>query len=466
MKTTSLLPFFLALTAGPNLAPACLTEIERHGGHILTSLHKRQDSPPLSNDNTVPIGTGDRFNNGTLFPRGIGSRPYAQTQGQNLTGITQLETVYNVAEIKSALLGLQREYSSQVIYFELPHKTYQNATMFGAKVRSKIPKGQQSSNKGYRVLLEAAIHARERGGPDYTINFVSDLLYADKHSLPSITYGGVSYPLSQVRTALSLGIVIIPLVNPDGVSYDHSTNSCWRKNRNPLSSTPSEPYSIGIDLNRNFAPVWNFTNDLAPLDLPPASFDPSSETFAGTAPLSEPETKNIDWAMASFPDLTWFLDLHSMATIVLYGWGHDSNQVTDPQMNLLNPIYDHKRGIIPDQLTSPGAGYKEYIPQAEWDASILAAGHVASRMTDSTGRVYVAIQATSLYPTSGNSVDHGKWRKIAGKSKRSINGLVVEFGIANGEAECMFYPTAGMHRLNMIEVGVGLMELLGAAGRL
>lgn len=462
MRTITLLPLFLTSIT---TVTACLTEAELNGNIHHPSrtrpLMPRQsdDFPPPTNNGTVPVGTGDRFRNGTVPPRGIGSRNYTDTL--DLSTIPELSTVYSAAEIKSALLALQHTYPSQVEYLELPYKTYHNATMYGAKIRSSL----SDDNKGYKVLLESAIHARERGGPDYTINFISDLLYADAHSLPSLTYGGASYPLSQIRSVLSLGIIVIPLVNPDGVAHDQATNACWRKNRNPLSQIASDPEnSLGVDLNRNFPPVWNFTQALSPQAYAPASFDPSSEIFAGTAPLSEPETQNIDWVLANFPDLAWFLDLHSMATMVLFGWGHDSNQVTDPEMNLLDPKYDGIRGVLPDDPAN-NTVYKEYIPQSEWDAAAIAAARVAGRMTDATGRLYTPLQAPNLYPTSGSSVDHGRWRKAKGLSKKSVNGLVVEFGEPNYLAECPFYPDMVAHRMNMIEVGTGFMEFLMVAER-
>ncbi|KAM7207749.1 putative peptidase [Naviculisporaceae sp. PSN 640] len=461
-----LLPLFLA---GVSTVTGCLTEEERRGGHIRSSSHASH--PHLTNNGTVPVGTGDRFRNGTVPPRGIGSRDFSETL--NLTTIPELSTVYNVAEIKSALLALQRTYPSKVEYFELPYKTYHNATMYGAKIRSPfvgIPgpeKGKgQDDNKGYRVLLESGIHARERGGPDYTINFISDLLYADAHSLPALTYGGTSYPLSQVRSVLSQGIVVIPLVNPDGLAYDQATNACWRKNRNPASQVPSSPkFSIGVDLNRNFAPAWNFTQALAPDALNKAAWNSSTEDFAGTAPLSEPETQNIDWVMANFPDLAWFMDLHSMATAVIYGWAHDANQATDPDMNLFNPKYDGTRGSFPkypfNNRTLPI--YREYLSENEWNPAAMAASKVAQGMTyvvNSLTRQYQPMQAVHLYVSSGTSIDHGRWRKAKGLSKNSINGLAVEFGEYNWFSLCPFYPDLEHHRMNMMEVGAGYMEFL------
>ena len=79
------------------VASACLLEAEKNGGHILNciqALDRRQ-----TNQDFIPIGTGNRFHNGYIAPRGLGAYPTAI-----------FSSVYNVAEIKSAVQGLVREF--------------------------------------------------------------------------------------------------------------------------------------------------------------------------------------------------------------------------------------------------------------------------------------------------------------------------------------------------------------------
>lgn len=137
----------------------------------------------------------------------------------------------------------------------------------------------------YRLLtlisyLNSAIHARERGASDGLLYFIGDLLYANKNGV-GLKFGSKTYTNAQVKTALATGIVFVPLSNPDGVAYDQSSNSCWRKNRNPASSTGSAA-SIGVDLNRNFDFVWDFTTKFArSAQADVASTSPSDETYHG-----------------------------------------------------------------------------------------------------------------------------------------------------------------------------------------
>lgn len=107
-------------------------------------------------------------------------------------------------ELASGTRGLAQEFS--LPYFEAPHKTYENRTMFGLKV----PGSHSRVNTGYTVLLQARIHARERGGPDHLLNFIANLLWARREGT-GLTYGGSRFMAEEVHTALSAGIVVLPM---------------------------------------------------------------------------------------------------------------------------------------------------------------------------------------------------------------------------------------------------------------
>ena len=78
--------------------------------------------------------------------------------------------------------------------------------------------------------------------------------------------------------------------NPDGYEYTFTPgNRLWRKNMadNDADGVRGEP-NDGVDPNRNHATHWGLDNE-------GSSDDPLSETYRGTAPDSEPETKAIKW---------------------------------------------------------------------------------------------------------------------------------------------------------------------------
>ncbi|TDZ49565.1 Carboxypeptidase A2 [Colletotrichum trifolii] len=435
MKTAAAL-LLLAL-----LGEACLLPHEAAGRKVI-----RRQTP--STNTGVAIGTGDRFDGGKKFPRGLGSQPSG----------TNLESLLNVNEIKSAVRGLVNEYDIE--YFEAPFKTHQNATIYGARV------GGAGGNctDAYRVYFNAAIHARERGASDNIVYFISDLLYANKHGT-GLTYGGRTFTNCDVQRALSTGIVFTPLSNPDGVAYDQATGSCWRKNRNPAASG-GDPDAVGIDLNRNFDFLFDFLKDFAPSVGPNvASTNPGDETYHGEGPFSEAETKSIKWVMDEHKQVQWFVDIHSFTGTVLYNWGSDENQLRKPYMTFQNESYDAVRGLMPD-VPEDGGLYGEYLPTSDWSDKVYAAMRMGNAMDAAVGRHHEVQQSAYLYPTSGASDDYAYSRHFSDPSLSKIHGFTVEFGFGNYEADCPFYPTPDQYHSNMLETNAGFMEYLLAASEL
>ncbi len=80
-------------------------------------------------------------------------------------------------------------------------------------------------------------------------------------------------------------LYFVPVVNPDGYVYNQTTNpnggGLWRKNRRVNGGGV-----FGVDLNRNYGYRWGFDNV-------GSSPTPSSDTYRGPAPFSEPETSAI-----------------------------------------------------------------------------------------------------------------------------------------------------------------------------
>ncbi|KAI1122629.1 zinc carboxypeptidase [Nemania abortiva] len=418
----------LLLLAG--LGSSCLLPEERAGGSIRRSLGRRQGNSGKA------IGKGDRFNSGSSFPRGIGSG-----------NATDMSTILTVNEVTTGLQGLVKEYGIQT--FTTPYKTYEGRTIQGAKIGGS---GQ------YHVYLNGGIHARERGSHDSVLYFISDLLYAQKHGT-GLTYGKKSYTNADVTKALSTGIIVTPLINPDGVNYDQTSNSCWRKNRNPKSSTGSAS-TIGVDLNRNFDFAWDPSKWASSVASEVASSSPSSEVFRGTAAFSEPETQNMKYILDTYTKIRWFIDLHSYAGDILYSWGSDTDQTTQSYKNFLNATYNSVRGITSDSTTSK---YGEYISAEDLSNVQTVGNRLGSVMNTAAGRKYTVMQSAYLYPTSGASDDYAFSRHIADPTKNKVYSYTVEFGFGNSQASCPFYPTDAQYTSNLQETNAGFMEFLLAA---
>jgi hypothetical protein len=240
-------------------------------------------------------------------------------------------------------------------------------------------------------------------------------------------------------------------VNPDGVRFDQKTDSLWRKNRNTTSAVPGDDDSIGVDINRNYDFLWNFSLYFDPT-INPASNDPYDQTFHGTEQFSEAESRNGAWVFEQFPNIRWYTDIHSIAGTMYYSWADDDDQIWDPSQNFLNPAWDGKRGIL------GRLDYREYISASNLFSVQLASYRVASAMNSVGGGTYGSAQAMSAGATSGTSMDYAFSRFQVDPSKNKVYGFTLEFG-----NHIHFYPTLAEFRRNVMDTGAGLMEFCLAA---
>jgi len=313
-------------------------------------------------------------------------------------------------EVESALINLQSLHPDLVSLIELPHRSWEDRISHAVRVRA----GKKTNRDG--VLFTGSMHAREWGGSDICMTFLLNIINAYR-SNSEMTYGGKRFTAAQIRSILeNIDLFVFPDVNPDGKNYSQTQDMWWRKNRNPNSSvSPSTP---GVDLNRNFDFLWDS-------GIGTSSY-PSSPTYKGESAFSEPETRNVRYLFDTYQNIGYFVDIHSYGELILYSWGDDNNQTTDPEQNFLNPVYDGKRGIMDDKPY--GKLYKEFISSQDQDKII----GLAQRMNDALGAVrdesYTVQQSVGLYPTSGTSDDYLFSRHIVNKLHRKVYAYTIEFG--------------------------------------
>lgn len=186
-----------------------------------------------------------------------------------------------------------------------------------------------------------------------------------------------------------------------------------------------------------------------------------TQPATGTAAFSEPEAKNVKWVLDTFSSVRWFADLHSFGADVLYSWGSDEDQSDFPKQTFLNSSYDSVRGILSD-TPGHGNGYGEYTPKSEHAANLATAQRMSAAMRNVGGRIYRAIPAVDLYPTSGASDDYSYSRHFANTTLNLVHAYTIEMGHASG-LRCPFYPTVAEYNENLREVAAGFMETLLAA---
>jgi len=172
----------------------------------------------------------------------------------------------------------------------------------------KISDNPDSTEDEPEVFFNSLIHAKEPQSMASLMYFMYYLL-ENYGSNPLVTY------LVDNRE-----MYFIPVINPDGYVYNEQTHpkggGYWRKNKrdNNGNGVFEESYD-GVDLNRNFGFKWGY-DDLG------SSANPSSLSYRGAAPFSEPESRvirdfctNHNFQIASV--------LHAAWKVIFYPYGYD-----------------------------------------------------------------------------------------------------------------------------------------------
>jgi len=321
----------------------------------------------------------------------------------------------NVAEVEAATVNLASAHPSIAQLIPLPFTTVEGRTSHALRL------GGSASGTRDAVVIIGGVHAREWGSCEIALNFATDLLEAYSGNL-GLTYGGKTFPAAQIQDLLNtLHVVIFPLVNPDGRNYSQTSEAMWRKNRNPAYSG-GNPGCIGVDINRNYDFLFNFANAFAADSGVSVSADPCDyQVYHGPSAFSEQETKNVRWLLDSFPHTRWFVDIHSYSQDILYNWGDDENQTTNPAMNFMNPVFNGQRGVA-------GDAYKEFIPADDLAVAQKLAGRFVADLQAVRGVTYTSMSSYGLYPTSGASDDYVYARHFVDSSKAKVYGFVMEWG--------------------------------------
>jgi carboxypeptidase T len=350
----------------------------------------------------------------------------------------------NVAEVETALALAGRPANAgftQLI--TLPHQTWEGRTCSALRIHAGPP-----ARAG--VYLLGGVHAREWGSPDILVNFVR-LLTDGYRSGTGITQGGANVSAAQVRQIVdNLDVVVFPQANPDGRHHSMTVDPMWRKNRRPAD--PDRPpcptgdgRGPGVDLNRNYDFLWDYTTKFSPNAPVQTSTDPCEEIYLGPGAASEPETANVTWLLDQYRSVTHFIDVHSFGEDILYNWGDDDDQTTDPSMNFGNPAYDDKRGVpdstpANDPAKPEAAKYREFIPAGDLTEAITLGTTMRDAIQAAHDRRYSVKSAVGLYPTSGASDDWAYSRSFLDPARGKVLGFTIEWGPQRASISKSFHP--------------------------
>ncbi|XP_053673863.1 zinc carboxypeptidase A 1-like [Anopheles nili] len=195
---------------------------------------------------------------------------------------------HTLEEIYEWIDGMVEQYSA-VLSVDTIGQTYENRDMKVIKLSYK------AGNQG--IFIDANIHARE-WITSATVTWVLNELLTSED--PRVRYIAENYDW-----------YIVPVANPDGFAYTHSTERLWRKTR-----TQHNLLCYGTDPNRNFNFQWNNGG---------TSTTPCSDTYSGTAPESEVEVSNLTTFVQSIAaNVRLSLSIHSRGQYILCPFGYNN----------------------------------------------------------------------------------------------------------------------------------------------
>ena len=349
-----------------------------------------------------------------------------------------------VDEVEARIAKLADANPDLVELIELPNRTWEDRTAHALRIGS----GEGGSGRG--ICFIGGVHAREWGSPDILVELAERLVEAYK-SKQGLTFGEHELSADDIAGIVEGGpMYVFPQVNPDGRNHSLTVDSMWRKNRRPAANGGGDEACSGVDINRNFNFLWDFERRFSPQAAVSNSTDPCDyEVYTGPAVASEPESQNVVWLLEQHPDIEFFVDVHSYGEMILYNWGDDVDQVTEPDMNFRNTAYDGKRGLKGDE-------YMEYLDPADRDRAIALAEGMRDAIEATRGHRYTVQQSMDLYPTAGTTDDYAYSRHVVSAGAPKTLSFTVEWG--SDQNQTPFHPPYAEMKHIIEEVSSGLLE--------
>ena len=249
-------------------------------------------------------------------------------------------------------------------------KSVQGQDIVAVKVTKNATRVRDGSRPA--VLYSAAQHAREWITPEMNRRLLHHYLdtYATDPAIKKI-----------VDTT---ELWFVPVANPDGYDYTFTEDHrLWRKNLRDNDGDGVITGNDGVDPNRNYPAKWGYDDE-------GSSGTPASETYRGTGPASEPETRALDGLMKKVKP-KFLINYHSAAELLLYGIGW---QVATP-----SPDDEISTALVGDDAKPAVPGY---------DPDISAELYVTNGETDDqAGTAYGTVAFTPEMSTceSASAID-------------------------------------------------------------
>lgn len=226
-----------------------------------------------------------------------------------------------LSDYNTEMAALAKKNPKLVKLVKAPNPTLEGRDVYGVEIAANVKKQDGRPT----MYVDGVHHAREWPAGEYPMIFAHYLVE------------GFGKDKAVTKVLKNERVLIVPIVNPDGFDYSRSSvlaqqtnvdgahsTACgiagcegyWRKNRRSFTGATvpavnKNPDAYGVDPNRNYAFKWGG---------PGASADETSQTHYGTAPFSEPESRNVESLVLS-RNVTSLISNHTSGRLVLRPWG-------------------------------------------------------------------------------------------------------------------------------------------------
>lgn len=209
-----------------------------------------------------------------------------------------VDSYLDAAAVAARIAALAAEFPALCQLTTLPEATegYDGsvAALAGPAAVQLLRLGNDLSDRSRpALLLICGTHAREWINPLIAIEFAEQLLR--NHDPAS-----ADPQVQEITRILQQGeVLIVPVMNPDGLNFSFHDDAGWRKNRR---ANPGAPACPGVDNNRNYEVFFGEAG---------ASSSACSNAHHGAFAFSEPENRNLKFIAEQFPNILIAVDSHS-----------------------------------------------------------------------------------------------------------------------------------------------------------
>lgn len=281
------------------------------------------------------------------------------TAGRRLSGLAPQpgeRTDYRrYADYVTDLQKLATDHPKRSRMFEFPETSLEGRAIFGIEIADDVARAATDGRPTFWV--DGVHHAREWPSSEYTMMFAFDLLQSFGKDAE------VTALLKKIR------VVVVPVVNADGFVHSREASpvynpglnnnlgfniagaeSGWRKNKRSFTdalyaaggtSSRLNADAHGTDPNRNYPFFWGGEG---------GGGDPTSQTYGGAAPFSEPEARNISGGMKA-RQVTAYLTNHTSGQLCMRPWGYTTDESPD----------DAFQDDLGEQMCEKHLGYRNQI---------------------------------------------------------------------------------------------------------